>query len=458
MRLSSLLYTILFIKLVRPEKKVTFDILKPDSNKTKVNVSKYSGLESKRYTPKDGFRINKVKYGDKQLWKSRLRHSDGCKSIEVYSNEETKLLALYVVKGGATEVNCFEDVGGMCNSLPFTTFNNKFNEAKKKGSEATSAASTEDNAQTADHTSPEPKKSSTETAKESSQKVGTHSAEQVNTTISLDLFKPNASEITKIESAHRGTITKTYTPKEGHHISSVVYNKSTVWKPAEGTNEKCELAKSYSSSGEILYLDIKDNNGNAKPKYYKKNGAVWNGIPEHVFNLQLKTMKGTSVDEDSAQNDGKSHFDLQPRKDNRTNSENDSTGKSEILEEDTEPPAPSRPLTNCALDLSKPDEDEIVVNENKNYGGGVTQKDFSPKEGFKIDYILNNGTPVIKLSEGEEFRSIRLYSKRSSHILMITMKKPEGVKHQYYEKIAGDWYKLKDKSEFNVRLNAMKGS
>ncbi|EKX72615.1 hypothetical protein BEWA_044560 [Theileria equi strain WA] len=594
MKLFSLLYTILFIKLVRSETKVTLDILQPDQKNTTVEVSQDYGLELKKYSPKEKCRINKVKYGSESIWSSSLRGKEVCKSIQFHSKGETKLIALWIVdKGGTLEIKRFNRVGDKWNAIGLEDFNKKIREAK--GREAGSNKGTEEQSQAkpvslSERTkkvdsslfnvrgsisndgvfyltcTPKENKSLTELKyggetiwngkarckslktfsplncfkcnKQTQSENGfwksstllsaliyfkrdqpevvtlqykkdgevhtlllhknnekwednwrehkrklkelkdamkpvespvTKSAEKLTTNpITLDLFKPNESEITKNERAHRGTMIKTYSPRDTFHIASVVYNKSTVWKATEGTNERCELAKSYSSAGEILYLDIKDNNGNAKPKYYKKNGAVWNGIPEHVFNLQLKTMKGTSVDEDSAQNDGKSHFDLQPRKDNRTNSENGSTDKPvsvkqdiatdehETVKEDEEPPAPSRPLTNCALDLSKPDEDEIAVKES-DYESGVKIKDFSPQAGLRINYILNNGNPVLQIPGDQEFKQIRLYFKRTSNLLMLIVKKPGGLEHKYYEKIAGEW-KVKDKNAFNTKLTAMKCS
>ncbi|AFZ80015.1 hypothetical protein BEWA_028650 [Theileria equi strain WA] len=315
-------------------------------------------------------------------------------------------------------------------------------------------------------------------------------APKPTTPFKLDITNPDRTKITINDINNTGLPCREYVAQGGYHISSVLDGKINLWIAPKG--EICIAVKSFIQDAvTIIAIFIKDGDTKRR-KCIEKAGGRWKDIDGQTFEEKLKAIREERVaGNEGAGNDG-SPFTLLPPEQitSKQNAENHTenmvnayaseilgapakkpkvvpraesanegiaTDEPENVTEDTEPQVQSK-STNCTLDLSKPDEDEISVKENKNYGGGVTQKDFSPKEGFKIDYILNNGTPVIKLSEGEEFRSIRLYSKRSSHILMLTINKGQTPEHQYYEKIAGDWYKLKDKSEFNVRLNAMKGS
>ncbi|EKX73034.1 hypothetical protein BEWA_015950 [Theileria equi strain WA] len=296
----------------------------------------------------------------------------------------------------------------------------------------------------------------------------------------LDITNPDRTKITIRDVAGNGLPYKEYVANAGYHINHVVDGKVNLWIAPRG--QQCIAVKFFIQEADtIIGIFIKEGETKRRKCIEKADGS-WKDIDGETFEKKLKAIRGGKsvrlVGNDGSENDDSpfairspDEEEVAPKQGTAQSSGNmvnvhasevyvapakrqKVAPKPEDVKQDIKPPVQSGPLRNCALDLFKPDKDEIAVKES-DYQGGIKLKEFSPHEGLKIDHILNNGTPVLQLSEGEEFRSIRLYSKRSSHLLMLTIKKGQVPEHQYYEKIAGDW-KLKNQREFNQKLTAMK--
>ncbi|EKX72207.1 hypothetical protein BEWA_046710 [Theileria equi strain WA] len=114
-----------------------------------------------------------------------------------------------------------------------------------------------------------------------------------HTLISLNIVKPDGSNIDVHTETESGVSFKGYSLKEGHHMSSVLDGDKELWK-SSGDGQKCKLVESYSKGNiTIIYLETSDNSG-TKSKYFEKLDGVWKEIDEEPFNEKAKTFIGES--------------------------------------------------------------------------------------------------------------------------------------------------------------------
>ncbi|EKX72744.1 hypothetical protein BEWA_013030 [Theileria equi strain WA] len=444
-----------------PEEPVSPFLDKVDSSLFHVEEAEEDGVKVLKLKAKEGVTANKLTYGSDVVWEDKKKT---CLSAILYMDGEKPTLAVLETRNKNNKQN-----------KVYRYHNGKEWKNDNEGEHNSKLSALKKKCKTVITPTPSPANTTKPVTSQAN-------APKPTTPFKLDITNPDRTKIIIKDVNGNGLPYREYVAKGGYHISSVLDGKVNLWIAPQG--QQCIAVKSFIQDAvTIIAIFIKEGETRRR-KCIEKAGGRWKDIDGQTFEEKLKAIREERVaGNEGAGNDG-SPFGIRspddteeaaPKPNAAKKSEHvvnvhaseiytppakkqEVATKPESVTEDTEPQAPSKPLTNCSLDLANIDEDEISVKENKNYGGGVTQKDFSPKEGFKIDYILNNGTPVIKLSEGEEFRSIRLYSKGSSYLLMITIKKGQVPEHQYHERIGGDWYKLKDKNEFNRKLNAMKGS
>ncbi|AFZ80091.1 hypothetical protein BEWA_029410 [Theileria equi strain WA] len=250
MRLSSLLYTIFIIKLVRSEKKVTFNVSQPDLNNTTLETRQDSGIEVKTYSPRDGFRIESVKYGDKELWSSSSSGQEACKSIQFHSKGETKLIALWIVNDNNTlDIKRFNKVGTEWKPLELEDFNDKIREAK--GQEAGSNEGTR----------PTP-------------------VADYKSKIDSAIFNVRVS-------SHNGVPLLTCTPKDKKKPTQLVYGGETIW---DGGEEALFLSALIYFKGDkpcVVTLSKKENGKDHTLFLHKDETGKWvNDKNKHAEKLK----------------------------------------------------------------------------------------------------------------------------------------------------------------------------
>ncbi|EKX72386.1 signal peptide containing protein [Theileria equi strain WA] len=113
-----------------------------------------------------------------------------------------------------------------------------------------------------------------------------------STPATLDLANPDTSKLDMHTETESGVSLKTYSPKGGNHVSSVVDADKELWK-ASG-DEKCLLAEYYAKGKvELLFLEV-ENGGKLSTRYFEKVDGAWKEIAEKDFDEKAKTMIGES--------------------------------------------------------------------------------------------------------------------------------------------------------------------
>ncbi|EKX72234.1 signal peptide containing protein [Theileria equi strain WA] len=219
------------------------------------------------------------------------------------------------------------------------------------------------------------------------------------TPVPLNLANPNESQITVETGSYSGVSLKSYTPKDGHHISSVVNADKELWTAKD--KEKCLLAGSYAKGDiELLYLDI-DNNGRFDYQYFEKVDGKWNGITQGDFLKKLKE---------------------------RYNPDN-------------------------ILDLTSPDKSKVKIGTKEDKG--LKHKNFSLKHDCVISLVVDGKAMLWTASGKEECLSAKLSSKGDSSLAMIWVYAGSSSGYKYFEKNAnGEWKKITEE-EHNKKLKEL---
>ncbi|AFZ80954.1 signal peptide-containing protein [Theileria equi strain WA] len=229
---------------------------KVDSTLFNVEEGQENGFKVLKLKAKEGTKADKLTFGGLTLWQSQ-NAGDACLTATFYLGEKEPIAASYRFKRDGKLIEGYRQFSNgnwfQVNGAAFRTFIGK------------------------DVPVTTPKELSTKSAGHGD---------------ALDTANPDETNIDIDEYTESGVSFKGYYPKDAFHISSVVDGNKELWKPAEGTNEKCLLVESYAKDGvELLYLET---SGGTKSKYFEKADGVWNEVGRELFNEQLMTMIGES--------------------------------------------------------------------------------------------------------------------------------------------------------------------
>ncbi|AFZ80975.1 signal peptide-containing protein [Theileria equi strain WA] len=249
----------------------------------------------------------------------------------------------------------------------------------------------------------------------------------VNTT--LDLSSPDPSLARDYESTVDGVIYYSYFPN-GKLFSRIMDDGVTLWE-AEGS-EGCISAELYSKGYySLLFVGIK-NGYDFHTRCFEKFDGKWKEIGMEEFK-NLKAAMEECVKPCEHDFQGVTLYPIDE----------------ELVEKVTSPPKPSTPIT---LDLSHPDEAEIVVKENKEYG--VTVKVYSPKDAFHISSVMDSCKELWKAGGEERFTSAGFYTRGSLSFLAITINKGEELEYKFFKKVGGVWNEV-DEELFDDEVGKM---
>ncbi|AFZ81005.1 signal peptide-containing protein [Theileria equi strain WA] len=115
------------------------------------------------------------------------------------------------------------------------------------------------------------------------------------------------------------------------------------------------------------------------------------------------------------------------------------------------PPKPSTPIT---LDLAKPDESHINVEEQNI--DGVLLKDYLPKDDLHISSVVDGDKELWKASGDEKCVFVESYSKGALELLYLETSESSGTKYKYFEKTDGKWNEI-DEEPFNEKAKTFIG-
>ncbi|EKX72589.1 hypothetical protein BEWA_050570 [Theileria equi strain WA] len=279
-----------------PENPVSIFASKVDLTLFNVVGSVEENVKVLKLTVKYGVKATELKYDDKEVWSGKARLSKSSSVVEalLYFDENAPVLvAIRAVKGGK-ESTVYRYYDG-----------SKWKDDKED-----------------DH------KNKLETLKEGLKPTTTSSS---SSSIALDLANPDQSKVLVYDRSGNGIKSKNYSPKDGHHISSVVDGGMSIWN-ATG-DERCTLVKlSTRGDSSLLLMSLES----AKKCFEKVNGA-WNEVDETQFD-KMEEMKGGVIVEASQDNTSSESIQSQSGQTNQQESYDTQTSSQSVnIPEDQDP-------------------------------------------------------------------------------------------------------------------------
>ncbi|AFZ79214.1 signal peptide-containing protein [Theileria equi strain WA] len=350
------------------------DLLNPDVESVHVGGGDEDGLAKRVFTPNSGHHISSVVDSGATLWKAK-RDGEKCTLVESYSKGESMLAYLKLESATGLDLKYLERVNGEWKEVTITEFYHRLEEMRKK-KEKSINKDMEKHLQRAKKRLEENKKVTTKSP----------------TPITLDLSNPDDSKVNVYKEEDEGVKFEDYSPKEGHHISSVVDAGKELWKAEAG--QKCFLTKSYTKDDiSFLVIVINGSDYGLDLRYFEKTGGAWRPIEKDDFLKKLNGMSGHN------------------------------------------------PTTPIALDLTDPDESKI--NMDIKDSNGVSYRGFMPKPGSKITSVMDNGALVWRASGDEKCTGGNIYGKGGSLLLDVSTIGEDKFNVKYFEKKTnGQWISI----------------
>ncbi|AFZ80943.1 signal peptide-containing protein [Theileria equi strain WA] len=204
----------------------------------------------------------------------------------------------------------------------------------------------------------------------------------------LDLSNPDTSKLDVHTETESGVSFKGYTPKNGYHISSVLYGESSVWKVEAG--QKCKLVESYAKYEiTILRLEISESS-ETKSKYFEKTDGEWNELKKDQFYEKAKALIGES-------------------------------GK------------------NASLNISTPNSSQCQSFDY--YYDDNHIKLMVPKKNVSVSKLMNSLENVCILSAGETFDHVKVYLNKDGQpeLVLVASNFSSDIKYNYFAKNGTKW-------------------
>ncbi|EKX72373.1 hypothetical protein BEWA_048400 [Theileria equi strain WA] len=345
-----------------------------DTEKFKIIRYEQYGVTVKFFVARPGYIIDKVMDGTNDKWAVK----DGylCFMCEVHTKNNYSLVRTHLKHDKIVGYLSMEKKKGEWKNLSAWEHTLRFNQLYKKGANAVKRETTPVNAPP----------------------------------YILDLVNPDKKKTDLDGNTNGGVDCKTFAPKDGHRISSVVENGTPIWT-ASGNSERCEYVTWLSKDkSNFLALDIQECSG-AKTKHFEKVGRAWTCITSKTFTVKVKA----------------------------------------IMEVGGEYGSPRKPLntTPCILDLDNPDESTIGFHREMTSGVNISR--YFPTDGYHISSIKKGKVPVWICLDGEKCEYVTVSSKGDSILVSLDV---SGAKKEYLELTGGSWKEI-TKEDYDAKCKAM---